>query len=146
MLDAITDLARHQRTPFTGSLRGDLLEILSALANVLTHPGTATLLGSLVAAAQDQQSAAVMLKVSFVADSRSAVLQALRRGQRRGEIRRNQDVNALADALIGALYVRVLLVEGPISDAFIVQTVDAILSGAAVGAAAGRRADAAGSP
>lgn len=146
VLEAITSLARQHRMPHTGSLRGDLLEILSALGSVLTHPGTAPLLGSLAVAAQQQKSAAIVLHTDFLTDSRASVLDALRRGQRLGEIRRDQDVSALADALLGPLYLRVLLVEGPVNDAFIVQIVDAVLRGATVaGSASGKRTDLSGS-
>lgn len=105
---AVGRLAAEQPAPETGDLRTDLLQVAEALAAMLDHPGTAEVLRSLLASDHDCGSEPLPLRVGPLGRRRAVVRRIVERGQRRQQLSSSLHPGVVADALIGALVVRVL--------------------------------------
>lgn len=108
LTDAITRLAAEQPTPETGDLRTDLLQVAEAFAALLDHPGTAEVLRSLLTADRVDGAGALPLRAGPLGRRRAVVRRIVERGQRRQQLSPSLHPGIVADALIGALVVRVL--------------------------------------
>lgn len=116
--------------PDTGSLKGDVTAILSSLADLLVTARWASMLPSIVDAAErDPDIAEVHSRLQrwHAAPLRAA----LERAALRGEISPEADLSAIAAALVGPLYFRRWFSREPINDSFVDLIVRGILSVAA---------------
>jgi AcrR family transcriptional regulator len=130
ILDAVlSEVQAAVPVPDTGSLRGDLLALLSAVAAFVTTP-----LGQLLLrlALRDDLPEDHDVRRQFWAERFTTGQTVLRRAQDRGELRPAVDGRLIIETLLGALYVRLLLTREPIDDTFIEHVVDLILAGITV--------------
>ncbi len=127
IVDAVHELAEPCADPDTGTLRGDLEEILAGLAHTLTSSPMAKVLPSLIdAAARDEDIAA--LRQEWTRERRSAFDRAFARGRARGEIRADADADVIGAMAAGALFYRRLVSHQPLGPSFVAGVVDAILA------------------
>lgn len=116
--------------PDTGSLREDLLVLLRGLAHKMRDTTAGQLLAPVIAeAAVNPEMDEAFTR--HVCDRRERVLEAIRRGMRRGEMRDDVDPVFVADLLGGPIFLRVLMIKAPIDDTLVTDTVDAVLHGLA---------------
>lgn len=112
--------------PDTGTLRGDLLEILSGLARFLREEGPCASLQSLAdAARRDPELAA--LHAAFVAERQRPLVEVLERGVGRGELPAGLDVQNAVSVLVGPLFYRAMVSFEPLDDDFVRAVVDGAL-------------------
>lgn len=133
VLEAINHLAAHQPTPDTGMLRDDLVQVAEAFAGILTHPGTAEVLRSLLVGAGTDTAASVTLRVGLLAERRAVIRRIVERGQRRQQFSSAVHPGLLADAVVGALCYRLLVSCEPVTPRLAVQAVDLVLASHAAG-------------
>jgi AcrR family transcriptional regulator len=115
LTDAIARLAAEQPAPETGDLRTDLLQVAEAFAAVMGHPGAPEVLRSLLSS--DHADPGVRPHRGGPLGQRRAVVRRIvERGQRRQQLPATLHPGIVADALIGALVVRVLTGEAVTSD------------------------------
>jgi len=119
--------------PDTGTLRGDLLHILSLLARFLREEGSCASLQSLADAARRDPELAE-LHAAFLAGRRRPLAEVLERGVRRGQLAEGLDVDDAVSMLVGPLFYRAMVSFEPLDDEFVRTIVDGALG--AVGAAA----------
>jgi AcrR family transcriptional regulator len=119
--------------PATGSLRGDLLEILSGLARFLREEGSCASVQSLADAARRDPELAE-LHAAFIAERQRPMVEVLERGVGHGELPRGLDVQNAVSVLVGPLFYRAMVSFEPLDDAFVESVVDGALD--VVGAAA----------
>jgi AcrR family transcriptional regulator len=131
VIDAVDALAQPCATPDTGSLRGDLTEIINGLANTITASPMASVIPSLVDAAERDREIA-RLRRGWVRQRRSSLVVALDRARDRGEIDGAVDADVIAAMGPGALFYRRLVSHEPLNPAFLARVVDGLM--AALGA------------
>ncbi|HYZ55401.1 MAG TPA: TetR/AcrR family transcriptional regulator [Streptosporangiaceae bacterium] len=129
-LDAfVTEFRQQQPLPDTGTLRGDLRAELRAWVAAVTRTPAGRMLGDLIGEAQHDKD----LSASY----RERVLEPLRQQHRimldraiaRGEIAAGTDRELVLDVLFGAAQHRLLLGHLPLTDRFIRDVVELILTG-----------------
>ena len=118
VLDAIRGLAQPCATPDTGSLRGDLTEILLGMADNITTSSLAQVLPSLIDAA-DRDAAMADVQRVWVRERRASLRHALERAEERGEIDPGTDADVLGAMCGGSLFYRRLVSHEPLDAAFI---------------------------
>lgn len=92
----------------TGDIRDDLTSWLDEHADFLAEPANAALVRALVAAAAANSADGIALYQQLSAPQHAGVLVRLHRGVRDGQIRADTDLDAVAEALIGTLLLRVM--------------------------------------
>jgi len=125
--DAVDALAEPCAAPDTGSLRGDLTEIIQGLARTLTSSPMAAVLPSLIDAAERDAEIA-RLRRTWVRQRRSSIRIALANARRRGEIGAGPDADLVAAMGGGALFYRRLVSHEPLTPAFLARVVDALIA------------------
>jgi AcrR family transcriptional regulator len=98
--------------PDTGSVRGDLHELVRARVAVLRRTGTELLMPRLMAEAGSDPELHALIRTVFADPARDVVIRALCRGVERGELRPDADVEVATDLLAGALVYRLLYSRG----------------------------------
>jgi AcrR family transcriptional regulator len=122
--------ARDVPIPDTGSIRSDLRILAQAIAASITSPTGQAVVRSLVSEAGDIAEVTTAVRDFWTA--RFAVARVVvSRAVDRGELAPGIDPDFLIEALVGPLYLRLLVTRGPLDDAFIGKLVDLLLSGAA---------------
>jgi AcrR family transcriptional regulator len=127
VIDAVDALAQPCAMPDTGSLRGDLTEIIGGLANTITASPMAPVIPSLVDAAERDREIA-RLRRTWVRQRRSSLVAALDRARERGEIDGDVDADVVAAMGPGALFYRRLVSHEPLSPAFLARVVDGLMA------------------
>lgn len=120
--------------PDTGSVRGDLLALASAISVNITSPDVEAVLRALVADA-------TRLPVLAGAGRRywearfSLARRVVEQAVRRRELPAGTDADLLIEALIGPLYLRLLVTLLPIDAGFVERVVDLVVAGVQAGGA-----------
>ena len=107
------------------------------LAATIYRGRTGQLLRELIALGQADTDTGKLLLSDFLEPRRKVALTALRRAYSGGELRREIDIEVLADVLWGPIFHRVLVHRASIDKAFIDKLLDVVLQGAATGASGG---------
>ena len=98
----------------TGSVRRDLEAAVSTLLRAFAGPLGRALAGLVADMAQDQTLAS-MIRKEVLAPRRKSMREALKRGQARGEVQHDFDVELVLDMLTGPFYFRALFGHVPIT-------------------------------
>lgn len=118
--------------PDTGSLRDDLVALISNLISVMTT----TPAGALLAATVDEAARNIDLRCRFDAfiDARRApARRILARAATRGELRTDLDHELVVDLLSGPVFTRLLVTGRPLDPGLPERIVDAVVTGVAAG-------------
>ena len=127
--DAITDaVTMDVPRPDTGSVRGDLLEILEALAKGL-RGDRGLLFAATVAELPRYPKLRTLCDERVMAPLAAMIGEVIARGTRRREVRKVADPALVADLLFAPLMTRVLLWQQPIPKAMPTEIVDRVLDG-----------------
>ncbi|MFC0003813.1 TetR/AcrR family transcriptional regulator [Micromonospora siamensis] len=128
ILDAFDSVRRPPVDPDTGTLRGDLLDLVTGLAAALSAGPAAGLMFALVDAAERDPEVAALHRRE--AEARHAViLRAVERGIGRGELPADTDPADVLDQLAGPLFYRRAVSGGALDRAFAERIVDRVLAG-----------------
>lgn len=112
VMEALTALKREESIPDTGSLRGDLVQMLTAIAEHLGTP-SASVYSVLCGIAEHDPELAEMRR-TFSAARRLAMRTLLERAVERGDLPRDVDLELLIGRLVGPLfYMRMTRGEAP---------------------------------
>ena len=115
----------------SGSTRDDVRALLVWLADVLAQPIGGRVVAGLIADLQHDPDLAEGFRRDVVPARRRAMLAALERGRRRGEIRAEADLAVAVDTLHGAVFYRLLLSGAPLDEEFAQRVADQVLDGLA---------------
>ena len=118
--------------PDTGSLRQDLVALVTHLVTVLTSTPAGALLPAMVEEASRNPELRSRFD-AFVQDRRAPARQVVRRALARGELRAGLDEEVVVDLLSGPLFLRVLITGGRLEPELAGQIVDAVLDGVGAG-------------
>lgn len=117
----------NPQPPDTGTLRGDLTELLSNTIRTLANTPMGDVIRTLVADAQNEELITCLGGVER--ERRSLMVHVLKRAQVRGEIAADRDADMDVDALLGIIYFRYLIRRIPITPALAGDCVDAWFTG-----------------
>lgn len=113
--------------PETGSAVNDLLLQMRGVAELLSDkPGR--MLGCLIACSHEDPELAGEFH-QFLQQRRKAAKAILARGQERGELRRDLDLEVTLDALYGPLHYRLLVTGAPLDAAFVTTLWEHVMNG-----------------
>ena len=131
-LDAfVVSFREEQPAPDTGTLRGDLLAALHTWVRAVTQTPMGPMLAGLIAEAQHDPELRGAWRDRVLEPLRGQHLIMLDRAMVRGEIAVSVDRDVVLDLFFGAAEHRLLLGHLPMTDRFIADVVDVILSGIA---------------
>jgi AcrR family transcriptional regulator len=129
VLDAMLELSSQTvPVPDTGTLRGDLRALARSIATNLSSPQVTAVLRALVAAGREPRIAAAVTR--YWRARFDLVAQVVQRGVERGELPASASSDLIIEALIGPLYLRALVTDEVLDEAFVDATVDLVLAGA----------------
>ncbi|MEI6207491.1 MAG: TetR/AcrR family transcriptional regulator [Desulfuromonadales bacterium] len=128
VIDALSELAAQQvDIPDTGSVTGDLRELLKNAFFVLTAtPSGNAVIGLLVATQRDTRISKVF-RERFVEKRRGAVREIFQRGIQREQIRANLDTDLIIDLIYGPMWYRLLVGHAPLDEVFADTLVEQIM-------------------
>lgn len=109
--EAVMDAARlvdSTDVPDTGDVDADLRAWLNRTATFVANPHNAGLVRALAAAAADDPGEGDLIYRQLTAPQHDALMQRLREGIDRGQVRADTDLSAVADAIIGSALFRML--------------------------------------
>ena len=117
--------------PDTGSAREDLLAFVRGFQDHLRTSDAGRVLPALVAELSRNPELAAALREGFVQPRRARVLDAVRRGVERGEVRAGVDEELIADAVVALLQHRFLVTGMEIDDGLPERLLDMLWTGIA---------------
>jgi AcrR family transcriptional regulator len=116
----------------TGSLRGDLIELLSPWAQLVgTRQPYARVIAALLAKARADPDFAAEYQRHVIEPRRDQAREIFGRAIERGEIPADLDLEVALDLIYGPLYHRLLQGHAPLDDAFVKSSIDLALTGIA---------------
>jgi AcrR family transcriptional regulator len=129
--ELVVDAVRHRapvvlEVPDTGSVRGDVLGFLRGVADVLNGPAGEAVRGLMIEAMGDPELRAV-IRARFIEPATDCMLEALRRGVVRGEVRPAALTPLVAGAAIAVLREQFLLGGVSLHESLLVEVVDTIV-------------------
>jgi AcrR family transcriptional regulator len=122
----LADMGRTIPLPDTGSFRADIQMFLQESAAFLQSPDGILLTRSMFSTMNHRDSQARQTYWTARFSHTGAIVQ---RAIQRGEITPRTDAGVVMTMLIGALYVRMLVLEAPLDEPFLDQLVDLICEG-----------------
>jgi AcrR family transcriptional regulator len=131
LAEAVDRIVQSAPEPDTGTVEGDLIDIVGRTAGMYRDPASAALMSALVAAMARSTQVAKAVRGSFVASRREAMRRALQRGVARGELRADLDADLALDLLSGPLMFRTLVSGGSPDAAFVRGIVTTVVRGLA---------------
>jgi len=137
---AVSTLVTEIAIPDSGSTRADLLALMAQAVELYNGSLAPRLMPSLLEEARREPQLANTIRNDFLSGRRAALSAVLQRGIRRGDLRRDLDVELALDVLGGAIFYRLLVTGGPIDERLANGIVELILRGFApttTGAVAG---------
>jgi AcrR family transcriptional regulator len=112
----------------TGSLRGDLLGQIRPWLRKLNERPYGRVIAGFVAQAQTDPEFATLYREHFVQPRRDATRPLLVRAIGRGEVAAGTDLEVTLDLLYGPIYHRLLHGHAPLTDRFVQQVIDAVIT------------------
>ncbi|QXC63098.1 TetR/AcrR family transcriptional regulator [Aquihabitans sp. G128] len=126
VLDALSTERQNLAVPDTGSVRQDLWAMYEPMTGPVAQQATVRLLPALAAEAAVNPDLAEQLQ-AFVSDSRARARTVLRRGQERGEVRADADLELCIDLLTGSLIYRMVFRGAAVDAATVRAAIDLVL-------------------
>ena len=129
VLEALTTHAQERvPVPDTGSVRSDLEILLKATLDELAQQSGPIVRG-LMAEAQFDPKFGQAFREDFIARRRQVLFEILHRGQQRGEISSNIDLELTMDLFYGPIWYRLLNQHAPLDEGFSQHLLDQIFTG-----------------
>ena len=118
--------------PDTGTLEGDVRELLAEAVSLYSTPRAAALIPELVAGMARDGELAEAVRSSFLAGRRAALALTLQRAAARRELRADIDHDLCLDLFGGVVFYRLLITGGPLDERLVDDLTAAILRAIAV--------------
>ncbi len=115
--------------PDTGSVVEDFRVQLRAAATVFNRPRVRRMFIGVIFEAQDNRELREAFVVRYMNPRRVHAREAIRRGIARGELRPNFDDDVLFDQILGAFYIRMLVIGSSLDQRFTDELVSQVFSG-----------------
>jgi AcrR family transcriptional regulator len=113
----------------TGSLRGDLIELLSPWARLVTAQPYARVIAALLANTRTDPAFAAEYRRRVIEPRRNQAREIFGRAIERGEVPADLDLEVALDLVYGPLYLRLLQDHAPLDDGFVRAAIDMVVAG-----------------
>ncbi|TDD43097.1 TetR/AcrR family transcriptional regulator [Nonomuraea terrae] len=113
----------------TGSLRGDLLSLLRPWVRIVSARPYGRIIAALISEAHTDPAFAEQYRAHFVEPRREWARVIIRRAIGRGEIAASTRIEVAVDLLYGSFYHRLLHGHAPLTETFVREVVDMLISG-----------------
>jgi len=130
LLDAVRATAASIDPPDTGSVRSDLLAMLSELARLFTMTPAGDAARALIGEFAQNADLARAFRGSFLTQRIAITESVLRRGVERGELRADADTRLVTEMLIAPMFFRHVVSGEPLDAAFAARVIDHALAAA----------------
>lgn len=124
-----SNTTRKLRFPDTGSVNTDMSRQMRQLIKVFRGP-RGRIVSAILAAGQSDKALIAAFRERFLCPRRREAYATLRRGIRRGELRKDVDPDLLLDALYGPIYMRFLIQHDHLTPEFVDRLCALVLGGA----------------
>jgi AcrR family transcriptional regulator len=114
--EALQRLLEQIPPPDTGSTRGDLIALMKVQAGLYGDPATRLVLSSFVAAMARSERIAEVVRGSFYATRRNAMVVVIKRGIARRDLKKGLDLELALDVFNAPLFYRFLMTGMPIDE------------------------------
>lgn len=128
LLDTANHMGLEAPAVDTGSVRDDLVEMLTSLGTKMRDTASGRILPAVIAEASVHPEMREVL-ATFVSDRRATPLAMVNRAVARGELPPDTDVESLLDVLAGTVIYRELVAYAPTDEAWVTALVDRVLPG-----------------
>jgi AcrR family transcriptional regulator len=129
--DAAASIVGEIIIPDTGTLAGDVTELLRSAIRVYADDPAGRLIPALVSEMAFDPELARVIRDGFLAQRRGAVAGVLDRARERGELRPGIDRDLALDLLAGVIYYRFLITGGALDEQLVADLAPALLHGIA---------------
>src|SRR5262249_7862302 len=126
---AVKSLVSEISIPDTGSTESDLRELMRSAVRVYRGSLEAAVMPGLVEAVSRDEELARAVREGFLRPRRAALAALLERGVKRGDLRRDLDLELALDVLAGPLFYRLLITGGPIDNTLADGVTELVLRG-----------------
>jgi AcrR family transcriptional regulator len=113
----------------TGSLRGDLIELLSPWVRLVAARPYARVIAALLANTRTDPAFAAEYRRRVIEPRRDQAREIFRRAIERGEVPADLDLEVALDLIYGPLYLRLLQDHAPLDDGFVRAAIDMVIAG-----------------
>jgi AcrR family transcriptional regulator len=120
---------KNLRFPDTGSVRMDMNRQMRQVIKIFRSP-RGRILSAILAAGQSDRGLIAAFRERFMRPRRQEAYATLRRGIRRGELRKGVDLDLLLDSLYGPIYMRFFIRHDTLTPAFVDGLCDLVLGSA----------------
>jgi AcrR family transcriptional regulator len=120
---------RKLHFPDTGSVRSDMSQQMRRVIQIF-RSRQGRIVSAILAAGQSDTDVMAAFRERFMRPRRQDAYATLRRGIRRGELRKNTDLDLLLDALYGPIYMRFLIRHDTLTPDFVDGLCELVLGGA----------------
>ena len=127
--DAVGALVSEIEVPDSGSTHGDLLALMHEAVELYRGSLAARLMPTIVDEMSRNGELAAVARDRFLTARRAALRTVFERAVRRGDLRRDLDLELALDVLAGPLFYRLLVTGGPIDERLAEGVVELILRG-----------------
>jgi AcrR family transcriptional regulator len=124
-----SNTTRKLRFPDTGSVFSDMSRQMRQLVKVFRSP-RGRIVSAILAAGQSDRDVIAAFRDRFLWPRRKEAYATLRRGIRRGELRKDIDPDLVLDSLYGPIYMRFLIRHGRLTPEFVDRLCALVLGGA----------------
>ncbi|NMG20405.1 TetR family transcriptional regulator [Brasilonema bromeliae SPC951] len=114
--------------PDTGSVKEDILQQMHKLVKVINSP-RGQVIATLIGGGQTDPEMIEAFRANWLSPRRFDCSQVIKKGIERGELRSDVDMEAVIDALYSPLFYRLLLKHAPLTEDFVDQLIDVVMSG-----------------
>ncbi len=121
---------RHLHFPDTGSVRKDMSRQMRQLVKIFRSP-RGRIVSAMLGAGQSDGSLIAAFRERFLKPRRQEAYATLRRGIKRGQLRKNVDMNLILDSLYGPIYMRFLIRHDSLTSEFVEGLCELTLGGSA---------------
>jgi AcrR family transcriptional regulator len=120
---------RNLHFPDTGSVRTDMSQQMRQLIKIF-RSRRGRIVSAMLGGGQSDRDLIAAFRERFLWPRRQEAYATLKRGIRRGELRRNVDLDLLLDSLYGPIYMRFLIRHDTLTPAFVDSLCHLVLGGA----------------
>lgn len=128
VVDALAKMVGTDPAPDSGSLRGDLLALQSAMAGIYNTDLARRVVPALLGELWLQPELAERFRSTYIEPRRSSARRALERAVARGELDSIADLDLACDLLAGPLFLEAFILDRVIATDYVERNVDAVLA------------------
>jgi AcrR family transcriptional regulator len=123
----LEETAKHLKIPDTGSIGGDLRELLRLSCHRLRNTSSGAIVASLLMAGRKDAVTLTLFREQFIESRRDVIRGIFKRHKDCQDLKADINIELIMDLIFGAMWYRLLLEHAPLDENFADELVDQIL-------------------